>query len=317
MNSQEVKNALKQLVDRSTGIRVYFVDEEGEIKDSGLDSSGLNDCRKEFCASLEQKYIDNEGFTAPLLSDHDERKHALYQFDFEDQPTEFAVLGEALELAKDGEVEAYQVADDKLSSIKAVILILEDDNGVLAGFYQHVYSVSLLNADRGMLNLTAHETRIIKLDQDVLKISPNFVFMQLGDDILIENVKALESQLNFKKIIHEKASRCTEQLQEMELVEGLEKFAGKVAEETSFARKFVKVFNESAVIEAGVTNEQLIEYAKSKDYYSGALAYNEEGDKFKLDNAKKCRAFLELLDDDLLTSSLTGRDYIARNKDRI
>ncbi len=317
MNSQEVKDALKQLVDRSTGIRVYFVDEEGEIKDSGLDSSGLNDCKKEFCASLEQKYIDNEGFTAPLLSDHDERKHALYQFDFDDQPSEFSVLTEAMELAKEGELDTFQVADNKLSSIKAIILMLEDANGVLAGFYQHVYSVSLLNADRGMLNLTAHETRIIKLDQDVLKIGPNFVFMQLGENILIENVKALESQLNFKKIIHEKASRCTEQLQEMELVDGLEKFAGKVAEETGFARKFVKVFNESAVIEAGVTNEQLIEYAKSKDYYSGALAYSEDGDKFKLDNAKKCRAFLELLDDDLLTSSLTGRDYIARNKDRI
>ncbi|MBB1488717.1 anti-phage protein KwaB [Oceanospirillum sediminis] len=317
MNTLEAKEKLKQLVDRSTGIRVYFVDEEGEIKDSALSSAELTDCKREFCASLEQKYIDNESFTAPLLSEHDDRKHALYQFDFDDQPAGFSVLDDAIELARSGDADTFQVIDNQLSTIKAVILILENEYGVSAGFYQHVYSVSLLNADRGMLNLTAHETRIIKLDQDVLKISPNFVFMKLGDDYLIENVKALESQLNFKKAIHEKAWRCTEQLHEMDLIDDLEKFAGKIAEETGFARKFVKVFSESAVIESGVTNEQLIEYAKNKDYYSEALAYNEAGDRFKLDTAKKCRAFLELLDDDLLTSNLTGRDYIARNKDRI
>lgn len=317
MNSQETKNALKQLVDRSTGIRVFFVDEEGDIRDSGLNPSGLSDCLKVFCAALEQKYIENESFTAPLLSDHDERKHALYQFDFDDHPSEFAVLDDAILQAKSDDIETFDAQITPLSSITTVILVLENDYGVQAAFYQHVYSVSLLNSDSGMLNITADETRIIKLEQDVLRISPNFVFMKLGEHYLIENVKALESKLNFKKVIHEKAYRCTEQLHEMDLVDDLETFAGKVAEETGFARKFVKVFNESAVIEAGVSNEQLIEYAKSKDYYTGALAYNESGDRFKLDNSKKCRAFLELLDDDLLTSSLTGRDYIARNKDRI
>lgn len=317
MDTQEIKDALKQLVAGCTDIKIYFVDEEDEIKDSGLDGSALDGCRKEFCASLEQKYIENEGFTSPLLSNHDERKHALYRFDFDDQPSEFGWLTDAIELTKSGSVDAFQVEDNKLSNIKAIIIVLENSEGAQAAFYQHVYSVSLLNSDRGMLNLTAHETRVIKLEQDVLKIGANFVFMTLNDQILVENVKALESQLNFKKIIHERANRYTEQLHEMDLVDGLDKFAGKVVEETAFARKFVKVFNESAVIEAGVSNEQLIEYAKSKDYYTSSLEYNEEGDKFKLDNAKRCRAFLELLDDDLLTSSLTNRDYIARSKDRL
>ncbi|MVE79124.1 DUF4868 domain-containing protein, partial [Vibrio cholerae] len=65
-------------------------------------------------------------------------------------------------------------------------------------FYQYIFPVSLLGSDKGILNVTTHNTRLIELEQDVLKLNANFVFFQIDSKYFIENVNTLETRLHFK-----------------------------------------------------------------------------------------------------------------------
>ncbi|MEH0370464.1 anti-phage protein KwaB [Vibrio mimicus] len=315
MSNQQIKAALKDFAENATGIKFFFVDKSNNIKASDIRNEELDESRREFCNSLLTKFANNESFTTPFLSNYDERKHALYKFDFDETPDAFGVLDHALAIRPDDLVDVYQARDNKLENIEAVIIILKHRDGRQIGFYQQVFNVSLLQSQRGIANLTIHESRIIKLQTDVLRISSNFVFAKLGDEFLVDNVKALENQLGFKDVVH--ARTYFDQITEMNFADDMNLFLEKIEEDTSFARKVVKVARHSAVLENSISTADLIAFVKQKEHYANVLKFNDDETQFDFKSINRCRKFLELLDDDLLTSPLTNKDYIARAKDRL
>lgn len=315
--NNNLKSSFKDLIDGACGIGIYFVDKELNLTASDIKNEDLDGSLKEFKKSLKIKYTKNEAFTIPYLSNFDERKHALFLFDFDEKPTEFSLLDKVLSLKANDKLPVYEARDNKLSNILAVIIVIKDKLGNKAAFYQNIYSVTLLQSERGMLNLTTHETRVVKLNVDVLRISSNFIFCKFNENYLVENVTALENQLDFKKIIHARAEHYFEDIVSMKFSDNLDIFAEKIDEDTSFARKVVKVCKHSAVLEKNIPTVDLIEFVKTNDYYKESLRFNDDETLFKLNSISKCKKFLELLDDDFLTSKLTNEDYIARSKDRV
>lgn len=317
MSTKQVKDKLSSIVDDCTGIRVYFVDRTNKIWNSDIENNVLEEFRDKFCDSLKTKYTEHENFTCPLLSNYDERKNALFEFDFDEEPFEFSILSQALERKADQPFPDYEVKNAKLENIDAVIVILKNSNGQSVAFYQHVYPVSLLGPDKGVLNLTTHATRVVKLENDVLKISTKFVVMLLDGKYYIENVSALETQLKFKDVIHERARTSLEVLKGKGLIEDITKFSCQINDQTAFARKFVKAFKNSPVITQDIPNEDIVKFAMERDYLSQSLKSNDENTQFKLDSINRCRKFLDLLDDDFLKSELTNNNYKARVKDQL
>ncbi|MEE1979010.1 Kiwa anti-phage protein KwaB-like domain-containing protein [Shewanella xiamenensis] len=120
-----------------------------------------------------------------------------------------------------------------------------------------------------------------------------------------------------KKIIHARAEHYLEDIVSMKFSDDFKIFAEKIDEDTSFARKVVKVCKHSAVLEKEISTIDLIDFVKNNDYYKESLRFNEDETLFKLNSISRCKKFLELLDDDFLTSKLTNEDYIARSKDRV
>lgn len=312
-----IKSSFSDLIDAACGIGVYFVDKELNLTASDIKNEELDSSLKEFKKSIKIKYTKNESFTTPYLSNYDERKHALYLFDFDEKPNDFALVDKVLNLKPTDKPPIYEAKDNKLSNILAVIIVIKDNQGNKAAFYQRVFSVTLLQNERGMLNLTTHKTRVVKLNFDVLRISSNFVFAKINEDYLIENVTALENQLDFKKIIHARAEHYLEDIVNMKFSDDFKIFAEKIDEDTSFARKVVKVCKHSAVLEKQISTIDLIDFVKKNNYYKESLRFNEDETLFNLNSISKCKKFLELLDDDFLTSKLTNEDYIARSKDRV
>lgn len=285
----DIKSSFNKLIDDANGIIIYFVDQELNLTYSDIKNTELDSSLKEFRKSLRDKYTKNEAFTTPFLSNYDDRKHALYQFDFDETPKEFDLVNKALNLKPTDRIETYKVKDNKLSNISAVIIVLKDNLGNKAAFYQQVYSVTLLNSEKGMLNLITHDTRVVKLDHDVLRISSNFVFAKLEDNYLIENVNALENKLNFKEVIHARANNYLEDVIHMGFSDDFELFTEKVKDDTSFARKVVKVCKHSAVLEQNIKTDKLIDFVKSNDYYKEALRFNDEETLFNLGSISRCK----------------------------
>lgn len=316
MKSNNIKKCIKEITDTCTGIKVFLVNNGGEIFDSDIDNGVLDKFRKDFVDTLKTKYIDNDSFTSPYLSNSDSRKHALYQFDFEDndKPLEFEFLKSVNQLKANKKLDPY-ITKNGFNDLKAIIVRLKNSSGKVISFYQHLHNLSLVTPEKGMF-LTTHKTRVVKLEHDVLRLGFNFVFSYIDDIYLIENISAFEKELGFDKVIHAKATRLSEDLIDQNLVEDMDKFIERMNSETSFARKFVKVFTHSAVIEQDLKNEEIIKFAMSKQFYLDKLKLTDDGKQFKLTSDSRCSAFLTLLDDEFLKSELTGQDYIAKAKDR-
>lgn len=316
MKSNDIKRNIKQITDSCTGIKIFLVNNSGEIFDSDIDNSVLDKFRKDFVDSLKTKYVDNDSFTVPFLSNSDVRKHALYQFDFDEQdkPLEFSFLKSIHKLKANEKLDPY-ITKNGFNDLKAIVVRLKNSNGKLMSFYQHLHNLSLVTPEKGMF-LTTHKTRVVKLEHDVLRLGFNFMFSYIDDIYLIENISAFEKELGFDQVIHTKATRFSEDLTDLNLVEDMGKFVARMNSETSFARKFVKVFTHSAVIEQDLKNEEIIKFAMSKQFYLDKLKVTDDGKQFKLTSDSRCSAFLTLLDDEFLKSELTGQDYIAKAKDR-
>lgn len=314
------KDFFANFIDNCDGVKVYFVNDANEIKDSDIDNNALENFRENFCKSLRTKYTESDNFSLIKLSNYDERDNSLFQYDFDeaDKPFEFGLTEQALKFDITKPVDLYKVKNNKLNNIKSSIVVLTSSKSDFSiAFFQHVFPVSLLGPDKGLLNLTTHKTRVVKLECDVLKINANFVFMQIKDEFFIENVKVFENSLHFKKVIHSRAKNYAEKIVALGLIEDPTKFNERIDVETAFARKVVKAYKNSIVIREKIPNKDIVEFVENREYYSSHLKAADGRLSFKLDSISKCKKFLELLDDDFLKSELTNRHYLARSKDLV
>lgn len=309
----------EKFIDSCDGINVYFINNANDVFDSDIASPVLAKFRKSFCDEFRRKYTNHDKFSIIPLSNYDERKNTLYRFDFDskEMPFEFKLTQQVLDIKATDKVPIYQAKNDKLSNITGVIILLKSAplNKSMA-FYQHIFPVSLLGPDKGLLNLTSHKTRLVELAQDVIKLNANFVFLQIKNAYFIEHVGTLETRLHFKEVIHSRAKIYSKKIEATGLIDNMTKFNARIDKETSFARKVVKVYKNSVVIKEKIPNADIVAFTEKKDYYKAlSAAATPAKDAFKLESIVSCKRFLDLLDDDFLKSELTKKDYISRVKD--
>ncbi len=316
MTRDSIKVDMKKILDTCTGIKVFFIDDDNnELYDSDIESEGLDEFMVGFVNDLKDRFTDNEKLSILDLSNADDRKNALYYFDFDQRIHEFNYLDQVNDMQANKIIGKYQVKNKGLSSIKAVVIRLKGNDGDVISFYQYIHRTALWTSGKGVF-FTTHRTRVVKMTDDVLRLNNNFIFAKIGQSYLINNINAFEKELGFDKIIHAKAEQYCSSIESRGLVNNLEKFNKRLSNETHFARKFVKVFKNSAVIEQELSNEEIISFAMSKPFYENKLKLTEDGNQFDLNSIQRCSYFLQLLDDEFLKSELTGMNYIARAKDR-
>lgn len=298
MTVEQFKNKVSAIVDDCVGIKMFFVDDEANIRDSDVDNAALVRLKKSMVSKLKTGIVENESLSMPLLSDADERKNALYKFDFDDKPLEFDLLEQALQLRVNAP-DKYQVGDGNFDDISAIIVVLTGRNNETITLYKHQYTVSVLKAEQGALNLFKSNNRLSELESNILKIDPNFVFLKLDNDYYVENVKTLESYLGFHDVIKDTAAKCVAKLTDM-----------------AFSRKLAKVARNSPVMGA-VANNDIIAFAQKHKYLSKLLKLNDAGDKFVLKTKISQNHFIKLMSDDYLESELTNIQYDSLAKDKL
>lgn len=303
-------------VDNTDSIAIYFVDDANDIYDSDIDTKVLTKFRDNFCKDLRTKYTESDDFEVDKLSTFEERKNTLYQYDFSksEMPFEFSITEKALAFKANKKITKYKIKDQKLNNIKAAVVILSEGTKRSVAFYQHVFPVSLLGPDKGVLNITTHNTRLVELEQDILKLNTKFVFMQVKNHYFVENVGVLETNLHFKKAINSRAKVYAQKIAKMKLVEDPTMILERIDKEPSYAKKLVTAYKNSVVLQLGISNKDMIAYAQSQDYYKDHLKPNTAGTSFVVDKVTQSKRFIELLNDNFLKSELTDEHYLARSK---
>lgn len=310
------KTWLDDFVNGCDGIAVYFVDDTNQIHDSDIDTNVLAKFRASFCKDLRAKYTESDDFEVDKLSTFEERPHTLYGYDFSksEMPKEFQLTQQVLDIKPTDTILKYKVKASKLSGIRGAIVLLTKGISESIAFYQHIFPVSLLGPDKGVLNLTTHATRLIELESDVLKLNTKFVFMQCKHGYFVENVNVLETNLHFKKAINTRAKKYAGDILTMGLVEDTAIILDRIEKEPTYAKKLINAYKNSIVISQNVPSTAMIKFAQKKDYYKNHLKPSSDGKSFVIDKVTNSKRFLELLNDNFLKSELTDTEYLARSK---
>lgn len=316
MTVEQFKSKVNGIVDDCVGIKMFFVCDDGKIRDSDVDDAALVRLKKSMTSKLRTGIVENESLSIPLLSDADERKNALYKFDFDDKPLEFDLLDKALQLRVNAP-DKYQVGHGNFDDISAIIVVLTGRNNETLALYKHQYTVSVFKAEQGALNLFKSNNRLSELESNILKIDPNYVFLKLDTGYYVENVKTLESYFGFYNVIKDAATKCLAKLTDMGLIEDTAPLVDRVeGQDIAFTRKLAKISRNSPVIGA-VANIDIISFAHKHKYLSKLLKLNDTGDKFVLKTKISQDHFVKLMTDDYLDSKLTHIQYDSLAKDKI
>ena len=155
------------------------------------------------------------------------------------------------------------------------------------------------------------------VDSPLIRLNGKFDFFLLEDHFVINNLTVLEKYSDIKVVIQNQAQLCVNKIEEVDIVSDLNGFKERIQSDISFARKVMKVANDSEVINQlknhALSNEAIFAFINTRPKLAEALKV--ENEKIDLKTKKSQNAFLKLLDDSYLHSMLTNMNYTTNSKD--
>lgn len=313
MTTQQLKEKISKIIDNFSGIRVVFTTTANELKLSRIEGSALNSIAEGFIDKIKEDIINNEDLTSPLMSNFDDRKNALFKFDYEQYPEEFNKITQAIAIPPNS--QDYYNPLNKFTDVKGIIILISGDNKCLA-LYKNKTNLAVLRNSRKMFNLVPDPDGYLKqLPNEILRLDFNYDLFSIGEDFYIKNHKTLETQMKFHQVIEAQAVIALNSLRDSLLIEdisGLE----KSSREISFARKLAKISKHSPVL-GKIDTKTIIDYVSQHKYLSAILQINEAGDKLLIKTKTSQKHFIKLMSDDYLQSDLTKIIYMSIAKDRL
>ena len=205
---ENLKNKISDIIDNFSGVKLFFfVKKENQIQtlESKVKNEALAKLKEGIIIRLKEDIIENEELSTPLLSNADERKNALYLFDYDekDHPEEFDWLKQAKLTPPDNQ-KFYNVSDD-FSDIHAMAIVLYGNNSSIA-LYKHKYNLTILKKTPKALNLFGYGDGLEEIKSDVLKIDFGFELLLIDDEFYVKNIRTLETSMRFHEVITKSAN---------------------------------------------------------------------------------------------------------------
>ena len=320
VKTKELQQEIQEMLKGIKGITMYALirrDNEENVKKINIadehdpTDNTAQELLNGFVEAINNKFSSYEDENEIIkLSAADERKNGLYYYDLDELPKEMEVLMKISNPETD--IETFNFKEDSLENISAFIIVVGNAEESIV-MYKQQYPISLLKRDRYMLTPILHKNRLIKFDQDILRVDFNYQFFLWNDTIYISDIDKMEKICSFHNIIVNEARKSIQAIENMNILDNVDVLLDEL-DNITFARKLTRVYKDSKVI-GKVENAQIIAFSQQHSYFrNNPLKLNENKDKFLLDTKKSKNTFIKLLNDDLLTSGLTSNDYEALAK---
>lgn len=252
---------------------------------------------------LEQKYLDEavEYETSENIADN---KKALYEVQQDNDYFPFEFLKDYRNVT-----ETFKDTDRK-SLIGFFFRINLNEDYFWA--YQHIYSVARIDRSKHVFALFQKDT-YDEIDGDILQIDSRADLVIIGDVIVTPKIDLLERFFSLEKYIRAGAQATLKRIEEMDIVDGFEKvIALEQKSKLTNAKKLLKATNSSVLT---MDRETLIKNLRAHSRYSTMFKF--ENDHIVISSQKIAAAFIKMLNDDILRSELTGKEYDSPSKSRL
>lgn len=316
MTPEIFKQEIYDIFNKFTGIRIIFIVriEDGySLKLSKIDAAAMPKILDGFKRKLSEDILENDDLTIPLLSNFDDRKNALFKFDYEKQPKEFEFIKSATAIPPNS--QDYYDLNNKFTDVKGIIIQLRGNNKCLS-LYKNKTNLTVFEQSRKLFNLIPDADGYLKeLPNQVFRLDYNYDLALLNDEFLIKNQKTLEVTMQFHQVIEAQAAVALESLRSSLLIEDISHLE-KSSKEISFSRKLAKISKHSPVL-GKIDVPVIIDYVSHHIYLSTVLIVSEDGGKLIIKTKESQKHFIKLLSDDYLESPLTKILYDSLAKDEL
>ncbi|WML57448.1 anti-phage protein KwaB [Neobacillus sp. PS2-9] len=318
MNKSELVTVIKTFIDNQNGFvaEIFFVlkNSAGDIlKRADLESAAQTNLKNEFIVNLNERIIKNEELSILPISNFDERKNVLFEYDLDQIPVGLNILEE---LQRTEDFPLFSFSNDRLDDITGIIFLIHYNDNTLIS-YKRNYPINLYKRDRNGIPLIkwGNETRFKEMPDDILRIYPDFDFFRLNDELFIRNINILEKFFSFHEIIKSTAVRALSEIESANLIEDIDSLE-EMIDDITFARKLTKIGSHSPVLNR-IPADTIIEFVNTYPTLKGKFEFNEDNSRIKLTTKKSKRLFLKLLNDDYLQSQLTELHYDSLAKEAV
>jgi len=313
MNIGELKSSLEYFFTNDVGIIVYFVIKKGDditVKMADIDNDvALPDLKKYFLDEIRLTILNNEELNIMRISQADERKNVIYNYDLDEVPGDLNLISKILQ----NQVQpTYNFKSDKFEDIKSYIILIGDSEHRLVLYKQH-YGVFVIKRDSFLFH--KENERFVRFNDDILRLDNSFQFFSINETLFIKDLDKLEKFFGFHDVIKKEALISIDELEKSLLLEDVAVLRESV-DNVTFARKLTKLSINSPVL-GKIPNDVIIHFTKTHPALVGKLKYNEDETKIRLDTKVSQELFVQLLGDSFLRSDLTNMYYASKAKDRI
>ena len=198
----------------------------------------------------------------------------------------------------------------------------ESDRNKLSGFlfrinlndkyfwvYQHIYSVSRIDRSKNVIALFVGDT-YDEIDSDIVQIDSRADVIIFSSSVVTAKMDLMQRFFGFEQYIRAGAQKTIEIIRDLDIVDSLEKFvAFENKSKLTNAKKLLKAKN-SPVLQ--MKKNDLLENLKKHSRYKTMFKFEE--DHIVISSQKEAAAFIKMLNDDIVRSELTGKEYDSSSK---
>lgn len=301
--------------DEECSAEFYFLlenDGQISIRRADIDQSAADELTRNFIDTISSTVLLSDELSLLNISGADDRANAIYRYDLPEVPAQIQHLATILQR---DDFDVFSFEADDLTHLEGILVILGHGQQQLA-LYKHQYPVALLKRDSAFsLVRIRNQNRLVKLEDDILRINSKFEFMCIGDEYFIVDIKTLERFFGFHDAVRNIAAQGIANIDRAQLIVDTAALTSRL-DDISFSRKLVRVARNSPVLGV-IPNAQVITFVNTHPALRGKFRLNDDGSKLKLDTKVSQDLFLKLLNDDFLQSELTKRYYASLAKDNL
>ena len=313
MNLQYLKNIITEInADQANYLLALYpiIDDHQQdiIRFADITKEAGDELKSMILVYLVDKFINNDQLQFVSISDADDRKNSAFFYDLEEKPIGLNVIDQVV---AEAEQTQFSFSKDDFDKIKGFVVIL--NNGVRKiAFYKHHHHLSTLRADK-TFGLVKSDHRFVKMDEDIIKLTGKIDFIQIEGNLIVTNLKGLESAFGYEDVIRKQATRNIDAIDAIGLLEDINQLI-EMSQSFSNAKRIMKIKVDSPVLMLPVAT--VINFVQTHPPIMRKFRLSENG-KLNLHTDVSKKLFLRLMNDDLLTSELTKLYYAGVAKDKM
>ena len=323
MTRQEFIDSLQRIIDLEVDCKAlgYFAlkkDGATTLKKANIQEAVLTNIAEGYRNTLKaeiKKFNADAERTVLNISDRDDRANIVYRYDIPDvEPSFFDKMREVTEehpvnYFSDNRMFNFDI--DSLSDIDYFIIELgSEDNKIV--IYRNNFNINLMKQAPGRFYFNKSGTQLTSVTDDILRMDTLIDALKMGEDFFVLNLGYLDSSREFTAIIRSRAENTINSIAQLNLVDSIDGLRDRLSE-LAFARRLMKVMDSSPVIDMPAA--EVLDFVRNHEKLNKVLKV--ENERISIHTKKAQDYFIKLMNDDILRSLLTRRDYESSSKNRI